>query len=58
MTDFGQYQVMICGQGIILPNGELAEALSSLPEKKEKSLAGAELQRMTITAPPIWKGNY
>ena len=27
---------MICGQKVILTNGELAEALSSLPEKKRK----------------------
>ena len=34
---YKQYPVMICGQRVILTNGELAEALSSLPEKKEKS---------------------
>ena len=27
---------MICGQRVILTNGELAEALSSLPEKKRE----------------------
>lgn len=27
---------MICGQKVILTNGELAEALLSLPEKKRK----------------------
>ena len=31
-----QYPVMICGQRVILTNGELAEALSSLPEKKRE----------------------
>ena len=30
-----QYPVTICGQRVILTNGELAEALSSLPDKKE-----------------------
>ncbi len=32
-----QYPVTIYGQRVILTNGELAEALSSLPEKREKS---------------------
>ena len=31
-----QYPVTICGQRVILTNGELAEALSSLPEKKRE----------------------
>ena len=34
---YKQYPVMICGQRVILTNGELAEALSSLPEKRGKS---------------------
>ncbi len=33
---YKQYPVMICGHRIILTNGELAEALFSLPEKKKK----------------------
>ncbi len=33
---YKQYPVMICGQRVILTNGELAEALSSLPEKKRE----------------------
>ena len=31
-----QYPVTICGQRVILTNGELAEALLSLPEKKRE----------------------
>ena len=31
-----QYPVTICGQRVILTNGELAEALSPLPEKKRE----------------------
>ena len=31
---YKQYPVTICGQRVILTNGNLAEALSSLPEKK------------------------
>ena len=31
-----KYPVMICGQRVILANGELVEALSSLPEKKRE----------------------
>ena len=31
-----QYPVMICGQRVIFTNGELAEALSALPEKKRE----------------------
>ena len=34
---YKQYPVVICGQRVILTNGELAEALSSLPEKRGKS---------------------
>ena len=34
---YKQYPIMICGQRVILTNGELAEALSSLPEKRGKS---------------------
>ena len=34
---YEQYPVTICGQTIILTNGELAAALLSLPEKKGKS---------------------
>ena len=34
---YKQYPVMICGQRVILTNGNLAEALSALPEKKGKS---------------------
>ena len=33
---YKQYPVTICGQRVILTNGELAEALSSLPEKKRE----------------------
>ena len=33
---YKQYPVMICGRRVILTNGELAEALSSLPEKKRE----------------------
>ena len=33
---YKQYPVTICGQTIILTNGELAAALSSLPEKKRE----------------------
>ena len=33
---YKQYPVMICGQRVILTNGELAEALSSLSEKKRE----------------------
>ena len=33
---YKQYPVMIFGQRVILTNGELAEALSSLPEKKRE----------------------
>lgn len=33
---YKQYPVMICGQRVILTNGNLAEALSSLPEKKRE----------------------
>ena len=35
-TPYEQYPVTICGQTIILTNGELAAALLSLPEKKRK----------------------
>lgn len=34
---YKQYPVTICGQRVILTNGNLAEALSSLPEKRGKS---------------------
>lgn len=34
---YEQYPITICGQTVILTNGELAAALLSLPEKKEKS---------------------
>ena len=33
---YKQYPVTICGQRVILTNGNLAEALSSLPEKKRE----------------------
>ena len=33
---YKQYPVMICGQRVIFTNGELAEALSALPEKKRE----------------------
>ena len=33
---YKQYPVTMCGQRVILTNGELAEALSSLPEKKRE----------------------
>ena len=33
---YKQYPVLICGQRVILTNGNLAEALSSLPEKKRE----------------------
>ena len=33
---YKQYPVTICGQRVILTNGELAEALSSLPDKKRE----------------------
>lgn len=33
---YKQYPITICGQRIILSNGELAEVLSSLPEKKRE----------------------
>ena len=33
---YKQYPVTICGQRVILTNGELATALSSLPEKKRE----------------------
>ena len=33
---YKQYPVTICGQRVILTNGHLAEALSSLPEKKRE----------------------
>ncbi len=33
---YKQYPVMICGQRVILTNGNLAEALSALPEKKRE----------------------
>ena len=36
-SPYEQYPVTICGQTIILTNGELAAALLSLPEKKRKS---------------------
>ncbi len=36
IDSYKQYPVMICGQKVILTNGELAEALSSLPEKKRE----------------------
>ena len=35
-SPYEQYPVTICGQTIILTNGELAEALLSLPEKKRE----------------------
>ena len=36
IAPYKQYPVMICGQRVIFTNGELAEALSSLPEKKRE----------------------
>lgn len=33
---YKQYPVMMCGQRVILTNGNLAAALSSLPEKKRE----------------------
>ena len=33
---YEEYPITICGQTVILTNGELAEALSSLPEKKRE----------------------
>ena len=36
IDSYKQYPVMICGQRVILTNGELAEALSVLPEKKRE----------------------
>jgi DNA-directed RNA polymerase specialized sigma subunit len=33
---YKQYPVTICGQRVILTNGNLAEALSSLPEKRRE----------------------
>ena len=33
---YKQYPVTICGQRVILTNGNLAEALSALPEKKRE----------------------
>ena len=33
---YEEHPVTICGQTVILTNGELAEALSSLPEKKRE----------------------
>lgn len=35
-SPYEQYPVTICGQRIILTNGELADALLSLPEKKRE----------------------
>ena len=35
-SPYEQYPVTICGQTIILTNGELAAALLSLPEKKRE----------------------
>ena len=35
-SPYEQYPVTICGQTIILTNGELADALLSLPEKKRE----------------------
>ena len=35
-SSYEQYPVTICGQTIILTNGELAAALLSLPEKKRE----------------------
>ena len=34
---YEEHPITICGQTVILTNGELAEALSSLPEKRGKS---------------------
>ncbi len=36
INPYEEYPVTICGQTIMLTSGELAEALSVLPEKKEK----------------------
>ena len=35
-SPYEQYPVTICGQTVILTNGELADALLSLPEKKRE----------------------
>ena len=38
-SPYEQYPVTICGQTIILTNGELATALLSLPERNRKSFS-------------------
>ena len=46
---YKQYPVTICGQRVILTNGELAEALSSLPEKKREIIYLYFFGRYTTT---------
>ena len=36
IVPYKQYPVLMCGQRVILTNGNLAAALSSLPEKKRE----------------------
>ena len=36
INPYEEYPVTICGQTIMLTSGELAEALSALPEKKRE----------------------
>ena len=44
-SPYEQYPVTICGQTIILTNGELAAALLSLPEKKREIIYQCHLDK-------------
>jgi len=52
---YKQYPVMICGQRVILTNGNLAEALSSLPEQKRAASTAARTQLWNTSKRKSWR---